>query len=142
MSWGNKILVVFICFAGLIFFLVYKSINTHFDLVTPKYYEEELKYEDHIDAVNNASKIGDVQLDQSETTVTLTLPKEMQGIKANGQAWFYSNTDASKDKYISFATENCVTVFEKTALPKGHFLLKLSWKAGNENYYVEKNISL
>lgn len=142
MSWGNRLLIVFIAFAGMIFYLVYRCINTQVDLVTPKYYEEELKYEDHIDAVNNTAKIGDVNVQQNVSDVTVTLPKEMQGLKVTGEAWFYNKTNANNDKHVTFETNNCVTAFEKDKLPKGNFLLKLSWKTGSENYYIEKSITL
>ena len=40
MNWGNKLMLVFIVFALLIGTLVYKSINTKYDLVSKDYYKD------------------------------------------------------------------------------------------------------
>ena len=43
MSWGTKILIVFILFVGGILFMVIKSSIQKTDLVTTDYYAKELK---------------------------------------------------------------------------------------------------
>lgn len=142
MSWGNKLVLVFIAFTTLIGTLVYKAVHTDFDLVTPEYYQEELKYEDHIDAMQNAARLSEVTIRQDAVNVVVTLPKEMEGYKVDGKAWFYYNASAEKDRQISFSTLNGTASFSKEDLAKGNVLLKLSWNSGTENYYVEKMISL
>jgi len=142
MSWGNKLVIVFVAFAALIGTLVYKAVNTQFDLVTPAYYQDELQYEDHITAVKNASKLGDVNIVQDAGNIIVTLPKEMNGYKVNGKAWFYYNTGAAKDRQETFYTSDGITSFTKQGLQKGNVLLKLTWKSGNDEYYVEKTINL
>jgi hypothetical protein len=142
MSWGNKLLIAFIAFAALICTLVYKAVNTPTDLVSEQYYDDELKYEDRIQAINNAAGISDVQVQQDASTITVTLPREMDGRALKGQAYFYCKTRASKDKYLSLATNTRTTVFPRKELPKGSFVLKLSWKSGKENFYTERSIIL
>ena len=41
MSWGNKLLVAFIVFAAGMFYLVYRSVNTNYELVEKDYYKSE-----------------------------------------------------------------------------------------------------
>ncbi len=43
MNWGYRVALLYISFAGLIIFLVTKSVNEKVDLVTPDYYAQELK---------------------------------------------------------------------------------------------------
>ena len=51
MNWGYKILIVYIVFIAGIVTLVYKSSVQNQDLVVNDYYDQELKYQDKIDAV-------------------------------------------------------------------------------------------
>ncbi|MFZ8343681.1 FixH family protein, partial [Staphylococcus aureus] len=55
MNWGYKLLLAFISFALIIGILVYKSINTKYDLVSTEYYKDELRYQDKIDGSGNAA---------------------------------------------------------------------------------------
>lgn len=142
MNWGNKLVIVFVAFTVLIGTLVYKAINAQYDLVSEEYYQDELEYEDHITAVKNATKLSDVTVLQSATSIIVTLPKEMNGYKIDGNAWFYYKTNAAKDRRQVFSTSDGITSFAKQGLPKGNVLLKLNWTSGNENYYVEKIINL
>lgn len=142
MSWGNKLLTVFIVFGCMIGFMVYKAVNTPTNLVSNEYYKDELKFQDRINALNNAKKLDDVQVLQSNGTVSVTLPAAMKGTSITGEAYFYSKTDPGKDKHLILSADSLCTSFNKTVLPKGNVLLKLSWKSGSKNYYVEKPIDL
>ena len=55
MSWGTKIAFLYLSFATMIGVMVYKSVTQSVDLVAPNYYEQELKYQDKIDGINNLS---------------------------------------------------------------------------------------
>ncbi|NNV53895.1 FixH family protein [Limnovirga soli] len=142
MSWGNKLLVVFILFAVLMGTLVYKAVTTETDLVSETYYQDELKYQDRIDAGQNAAKLSAVQVQQQNGTVTITLPSEMQGNKIDGQAYFYSQSNPRNDRHLNLSTDSLTTAFTKDQLPTGLLTIKLSWKSGSENYYVEKMVNL
>jgi hypothetical protein len=53
MNWGYKIAITFILFGALIIFMVVKSFQQNIDLVTDDYYQEELKYQQQIDKLEN-----------------------------------------------------------------------------------------
>lgn len=142
MNWGNKLVIVFVAFTVLIGTLVYKAIHTQYDLVSEEYYQDELKYEDHIAAAKNATKLGDITVQQDAGNIIVTLPKEMSGSKVDGNVWFYYKTNAANDKRQEFSTTDGVASFTKQGLSKGNVLLKLNWKSGNEDYYAEKIIIL
>ena len=50
MSWGKILLVAYVTFVGVMLFMVVKSFQQDYDLVTPDYYAAELKFQDQIDA--------------------------------------------------------------------------------------------
>ena len=143
MSWGNKLVVVFILFAILIGTLVYKAVNTKYELVSKDYYKDELRYQDKIDGKNNASKLSNVSVTQDADAVLIDLPSEMKGKKIDGEAWFYCKTDAQKDRKIALQVDTSGRqLILKSQLAKGAFELKLNWQSGGEKYYTEQNITV
>ena len=58
MNWGYKILLVYAVFIAGILFLVYKASSQKMDLVTPDYYEQELKYQSQINATERANALS------------------------------------------------------------------------------------
>ncbi|MBN9299524.1 MAG: FixH family protein [Filimonas sp.] len=141
MNWGKGITIVFCLFAALICTLVYKSTKTKFDLVSTEYYKDELNYQDRIESMNNANKLSDASITQNAESVIITMPKEQQGVKVQGEAWFYCKTDAAKDKKIALTpADNGVQVIDKKRLTKGIYQVKLDWKDSKESYYTEKDI--
>ncbi len=141
MSWGNKLVVVFVIFIAMIGTLVYKSVMIKNDLVTSDYYSQELKYQDKINGTNNANAISQVSVAQDNDFVTIYVPTELKGDNISGEAWFYCVTDADKDRHIKLNIgDNGAQMISKKELAKGNMQLKLTWKVGDKDYYTEKNL--
>jgi len=143
MTWGNKLLLVFAAFALLIGTLVYKCMQQNFELVSKDYYNDELRYQDKIDGMNNANKIGDVQLTDKGQQIAIQLPKEAQGLALTGQAWFYCATDSKKDRKIPLqVNDEGLMLIDKAKLAKAHYQVKLNWQTGADKYYIEHYITV
>ena len=141
MNWGNKLVLVFIVFAALIFTLVYKAVNTKFDLVSKDYYKDELRYQEKIDGIHKANTLSSVAITQNNSTVTLALPKEMNGEKVAGEAWFYCKSDADRDKkFVLKLDDSSKQAISKKELPTGAYQLKLTWQSVSGNYYTEQDV--
>jgi hypothetical protein len=141
MSWGNKLVGVFIVFIALIGTLVYKSINSSFDLVSKDYYKDELRYQETIDAQKSAAQFSAIEVAQNNEAVTIQFPEEIKDKKVDGEIWFYSNADASKD--IKFKIEvgnNGLMQIAKSQLIKTKYTVKINWQIATTNYYSEKSI--
>ncbi|MCE3281617.1 MAG: hypothetical protein K0Q66_354 [Chitinophagaceae bacterium] len=142
MSWGNKLVIVFLAFAGLMATLVYKAVNTKFELVTKDYYKDELRYQETIEGRANASQVGELVLIQDGSTVTLTLPVTLGSLPAEGEAWFYCKTNAGNDRRIPVRMEGGRFVFDKAQLATASYELKLTVTAGGKQYYFTAPISI
>ena len=139
MNWGNKLILVFVLFALGMSFLVYKAINVRYDLVSKDYYKEELRYQDKIDGYKNAAKLSDVIITQDSANVTVEIPKELNGYRVEGEVFFYCPTDDIKDiKFPLKVDAEGKQIISKTQLKKTNYQVKLTWKAGNDNYYTQK----
>lgn len=142
MSWGNKLVVVFVVFVGLMATLVYKAVNTKFELVTKDYYKEELRYQDKIDGAANASTAGSLTLMQDASTITLQLPASLQSSISEGEAWFYCKTDAVKDQRLPVKIEDGIYSFDKSVFAKGTYELKLQLTNKGKQYYYREFITV
>ena len=144
MNWGNKLIIVFLLFAVLMGTLVYKCINTKYDLVSKDYYKDELRYQDKIDGMANAAKVSDIAISQNKDFVTIDLPKELKGDNPTGEIWFYCATDDRKDKKFPINIDTAgQQMILKSSLPKTKYQVKLNWKTvANKIYYAEKEITI
>ncbi len=141
MNWGNKLILVFICFAALMATLVYKAVNTRYELVSKEYYQDELRYQDKIDGRKNAASIGELTITNSKENLALQFPKEMQGMVIKGEAWFYCKTAADKDIRVPLAPDSeGKQIIERKKLLTEKYLLKISWEAADKKYYLEKEL--
>lgn len=143
MNWGNKLVLVFVVFVALIGTLVYKSMNTKFELVSKNYYKDELKYQDKIDAKAAAAKLSDVSIITTIDSINISLPKELENSIVDGNVWLYCNTDEKKDKHIDFkhVTNNTFSI-PVNQLHKANYQVKISYSSNNKNYYNEKDLAL
>ncbi len=144
LNWGHKITLVFSAFVVFMFVMVYKSMKTDFQLVTKEYYKDELAYQQVIDGTNRANSLSsNVQATQVNDELIIQLPTEMKGKTISGSIWLYCSSDDKKDKRLELVVdENGKQVIDgKTILP-ATYLLKVTWKAGELNYYNEQRIEL
>ena len=141
MTWGNKLLLVFIGFALLMSTMVYKCAKQNFELVSKDYYNDELRYQDKIDGVNNANKLSNVEVAQTANEVSIQLPKELNGLASKGQIWFYCANSSLNDRKMPVkANSNGLILINKRKLAKTHYRLKMNWETGTEKFYNEQSL--
>jgi len=141
LSWGYKIMFVYIAFVVGMGVLVLKASNQKFDLVTKDYYDQELKYQQVIEQAANSSRLSaPVIIERNEGELRINFPGEMTNKKKLVDFYLYYAADAKKDFRKSFElNENEST----QALPvgmKGMYELKLSWEAEGVKYYFEQKL--
>jgi hypothetical protein len=144
MNWGNKLLLTFIVFGIGMFYLVYRSMSTHYELVEKDYYNQELRYQQKIDATSRTNALQSaVVLEQTEQGVHVQLPLEMKNKTLNGDIWFYCAYDAGKDKKISLrADSNARQLIPLRELEPGNYTVKLNWTESGQTYYAEKTLTV
>jgi hypothetical protein len=142
MSWGNKLVIVFAAFATLMGVLVYKAVNTKFELVTKDYYKDELRYQDKIDGAANAAVAGNIKLVQNNSTIELELPAALSTSIINGDAWFYCKTNAEHDRRKAITISNGKYIFDISGFAKDAYEFKLQLTSGDKKYYYTQVISI
>ncbi|HEU5167475.1 MAG TPA: FixH family protein [Chitinophagaceae bacterium] len=141
LSWGYKIMFVYIAFVVGMGFLVFKASSQKFDLVTKDYYEQELKYQQVIDQSSNASKLSmPVIIEKKEGELKISFPDEMKNKKKLVDFYLYYAADAKKDFRKSFELNENELIQPLPTGMKGMYELKLSWEAEGVKYYFEKKL--
>jgi len=144
MNWGNKLLIAFIIFGTGIFYLVYRSMTTNFELVEKDYYKSELQYQKVIDGANRANALlSPVTLGQKEDQILLQLPEEMKNNDVSGDILFYCAYDEKKDKKFRLEVNNNGTqFFQPGIIAPGNYTVKINWNHGGKDYYTEKTLTV
>lgn len=141
MNWGIKIMMVFSIFVAGMLFMVFKSARQNMDLVVPDYYEQELKYQDVIDASMLTHTLkGKVDCKITGNAVDIIFPEDMKGKTMKGEVWLYCVADKSRDVKKAFTVNNTSFSLPLDAHHKGAYEVKVSWQAGGESYYHQQKI--
>jgi hypothetical protein len=141
MDWGKGILLTLVAFVALMLSLVAICVTQDdIHLVTQNYYEEEIKYQDQIDKMINASQLENEVLvfDNLSKIVDLHLP-----VGSKGTLHLFRPSDARLDKKIEFdITDPVVNSIDVKTLKSGYWRMKLSWTDNGKAYYQEKEINI
>ncbi|WP_209331593.1 FixH family protein [Lunatimonas salinarum] len=141
MDWGKGIVLTFVAFAAIIISMVticMKQDDLH--LVTQNYYEEEIRYQEHIDKVDNAKSLGlaAFTFDGQAKGVDLHLP-----VGAKGELHLFRPSDARLDQRLELEIGDEHSQFvDLKDLKPGYWLIKLTWSADGKSYFQEEKVTL
>jgi hypothetical protein len=141
LSWGYKILFVYLFFITGIVFLVFKASSEKFDLVTKDYYNQELKYQQVINHAANASALSaPVKIEKSAMELKIIFPAEMKEKEKLVDFYLYCPADAKRDFRKSLTLKENEMTQPLPAGMSGLYEIKLSWTSDATNYYHEEKI--
>jgi hypothetical protein len=114
------------------------------ELESKDYYAQELKYQDRIDATNNANALSNsIEHEINGKQVILTMPAEQLSKDFYGEIYFFCPADGLRDVKVKMQFDaNGKQVVDVAAMQKGAYKMKLSWKSNGKNFYKEDIISL
>lgn len=142
-GWGTRIAFLYAGFVLLIVSLVIGSMRQEFDLVGADYYEQELKYQDVIDAGKNQSVLSEaVAIGVEDNLVVLNFPEEFSGALVSGRVSFYSPVDASWDRNFDISTANNKMLVPRRQLRNTTYKVKIQWTSEDRKYYQETALKL
>lgn len=143
-SWGNRILVVILLFIGGMGYLVYRCLNTDYELVSSEYYNDELKYQNVIDASKNSQGLTDtLSIKSIGEGVVLQMPAEMRAVSVKGTVYFYCAQSSAKDRRFDLILDSNASQFiEKSRLKAGSYVVKVNWEMKGKSFYAEQLITL
>lgn len=139
-TWGNAIFLVMTAFILLMTSFMIRAASNQEELVAENYYEQEVKYQQQIDKLNNTGSLSDdVLMEIVGTELVITFPAEVKGMALSGELYLQRPSDSRADARIPVH----VDADGRMAVPvdqrlKGAYNALLEWKAG-ENEYLSRD---
>jgi nitrogen fixation protein FixH len=137
-NWGTGLIFVYSGFVVFMLGMVYLCTQQHFDLVTPNYYEEELKFQQVIDGKQNEQLLGKattVVVDKDAVTVKLPVDT----YDGEGTVTLYRPDNAKYDMVLPLNGKSSVTI-PLNKLKEGIYKVKASWQNEGKPYYNEQTL--
>jgi hypothetical protein len=140
-NWGTGITIAIIAFMGFILFIVFQATSTDADLYADDYYQQEIDYQDKIDAKANTNELkNSIKVQQTEDIITIDFPNEFVGQSVTGTAFFYRPDNASLDKRFKIKTTDNQQIIMKKNITSGQYDLKINCKVNSKVYFMEQTI--
>lgn len=141
MNFGVKITILYLSFVGLILTLVFLAYGHKVELVSKDYYAQELKYQDKIDAINNANALDkSISHQVNKNAIALEINPELLTPDFSGTVYFFRPSDSEKDKQVKMVFNENKQVIPTLELIRGAYKMQLTWTSGNKNYFKEEVI--
>ncbi len=140
MNFKYFILALYLTFVGLIVMMVFKSFGQNIELETKDYYNEELKYQQKIDALKLGAVYKDsVKLLANDSFVFLHMP---QSIKADSMILVFMKPDDSKADVSIKLTSTQGVKLDPTLFATGIYNLSINLYDHSVYTLIEKQIQI
>ena len=142
-SWGHGIILALGTFIAFILFMIFIFPNgkQNSELVSEHYYEDELAYQDIIDAKNNAAQLTvKPEYAQIPEGIKIKFPSAIPDQKKVNITLFRTD-DANLDvkKELQLDNQNSILIPEKV-IKKGSYTLKVKWSQNKKPYQVDYDV--
>lgn len=149
-TWGHGMvlaLAVFIAFIlGMIFFYT-RGYQTS-EMVSDNYYEDELVYQEVIDAKKAADELHEKPVYvQNAEGIKITMPKEFNNTNSKFKIFLFRTDDSNLDikKDVELDANNAIVIPHKigeaSIIKDGSYTLKLNWKDNKgKQYQIDYNL--
>jgi hypothetical protein len=143
MNWFHKLMIVLVAFIAMMTYFAVRSIQTPLDLVTEKYYDEEVKYQTRIDNISNDKQLTDkVKIGIENEHIQISFPTSIQSANVDGKIKLYYAADRNKDQEFKLnITENNMQRIDVSTL-KGAYSVQIDWTYLDKSYYTEQKLFL
>jgi len=141
-SWGTGIAIFYTLFVVFMIAMVVYSKSVDNTLVVDNYYEEDLKFQGHIDRLNNAKTLAqDLVISQQNGIVQFSFPREFAQVE--GKILFYRADDSARDFLVKIqpGPKGLVEVPTRD-LVAGRWTIRVNWSGDGRKFYKEETLVL
>lgn len=143
-SWGHGVAVALGLFMSFILFLIFVFSRgmQNSELISDSYYEDELAYQEIIDAKQNAHVLAEKPVySQTKNGITIIFPENIKPENSNVHFELFRTDDSNLDvkKDIPLNGKNQFQIPAKVIFP-GSYTLKVKWENNKKPYQVDYDI--
>ncbi|WP_347173876.1 FixH family protein [Polaribacter uvawellassae] len=145
LNWGFGVVIAFIGFISFImyFIITMSSDNKYsYDLVATDYYNQELKFQDNIDATQNAKNLKEnIKIERVKEGMKIIFPKEFKVQDIKGKVFLYrpSNKQLDYEMPIALSDSSYLLMPDKRLLD-GRWNIIVKWTYNQQSYLFKKEI--
>ncbi len=143
-SWGTRIIMLYAGFVLLIGTLIWKCTQTKFDLVSEDYYEQELVFQQKLNAKTASAALSQKPVVSiTDKSLLIFFPQEFAGREISADVKLYSPSNAALDKaYVGLQAKDGRLELERSQLVAADYSLQLSWGCEGQAFYQEFPVNL
>ena len=142
--WPYGIIAAFAIFITGTVALIVLACSQRTDLVSTDYYEQEIKFQSHLDRLRRTRELdvtGLVAYDAARQRITISLPAEQVRHAVSGRVQLYRPSAAGLDRQLALAPNSSgVQVVEAKGLRPGLWKVRVSWTVGENDYFMDRKI--
>lgn len=143
-NWGTGIVLAFVGFISFIlYFVITMNVDDSYnhDLVTKEYYQKELKFQEEIDALERAKKLGMVLVvKQTSSGLLVSFPENLQHKKVSGTVFLYRPSNKQLDFEIPISLSNPYLLIPNKRLLDGRWNIAIQWEYDNKQFLTKKEL--
>ncbi|MGG6231568.1 FixH family protein [Tenacibaculum sp. SDUM215027] len=144
LNWGTSIVIAIISFMGFImYFVITMSTgkNYNHDLVTEKYYQQELEFQNKINATKNAKALKDnIKIEKVTEGIKVHFPMNFNPKDIKGKVFLYRPSDKQLDFEIPISISKTYLLVPENRLLGGRWNITVSWSYKNKDYLFQKEL--
>ena len=145
MNWGWKLAIGSALFMSMIIYFVVQSFQNETHLVSKDYYEEELNFQNKLNATKNAKnlKLDSVLLfTVVENQIQISYPNFFVGNGSEGEVLFYKPSNSNHDRTFACDLNKAYQAIAKSNLEPGPYFAKTTLKKDGKEYFFEKRLTV
>ena len=143
-AWPLGLIAFLACFivviAGLVIFLSSQNV----ELVTPDYYDQEMRYQTQIDRIDRTAALAQeirVFHDDREQQIVITLPASHARQRCEGRIHLYRPSAAGLDRRIKLELDSQGRqALDAKALQPGLWKVRIQWTVQGQEYYADRSV--
>jgi hypothetical protein len=142
--WPYAIILTFVLFISGTVSLVVMACSQKADLVSPNYYEEELKFQGQLDRLQHAQQLAgpaSVAYDGAQRRITISLPPQEIGHEVIGNIHLYRPSEAGLDRHLELRLdERGVQFVDAGSLVPGLWKVRVAWTVDKQDYLIDEKV--
>ena len=142
--WPIGISAAFVVFIAGTAGLIVLSTRNNVELVSPDYYEQELRFQNQINRRERTQALQEqvrVAYDAAQHVLTLALPVTHATAHATGEIQLYRPSSAGLDRRIALRLDaHGHQTLDVRALDGGFWRVRVTWRVGQEDFAFEEKV--
>lgn len=143
-NWGTGIVIAIIAFIAFIMFMVITMITDkeyEHDLVTEKYYQKELVFQQNLEAKRNAKNLPEkITVAKTQSGLKIKFPSNFNPKEIKGSVSLYRPSNKSLDFEMPIATSDNYVLVPKKHLLGGRWNINVAFTHKNIEYSHQQEL--